>query len=53
MHSVKIELAKLILVGTWITYQATGEELRVNNLVFLIWARLKLLFLRKAGCFPL
>ena len=25
MHSVRIELAKLILVGTRITYQATGE----------------------------
>ena len=24
MHSVRIELAKLILVGTRITYQATG-----------------------------
>ena len=25
MHSVRIELAKLILVGTRITYQATGD----------------------------
>ena len=25
MHSVKIELAKLVLVGTRITYQATGD----------------------------
>ena len=25
MHSVRIELAKLILVGTGITYQATGD----------------------------
>ena len=25
VHSVRIELAKLILVGTRITYQATGE----------------------------
>ena len=27
MHSVRIELAKLILVGTRITYQATGRRL--------------------------
>ena len=25
MHSVRIELAKLVLVGTRITYQATGD----------------------------
>ena len=25
MHSVRIDLAKLILVGTRITYQATGD----------------------------
>ena len=25
VHSVRIQLAKLILVGTRITYQATGE----------------------------
>ena len=25
MHSVRIELAKLILVGTSITHQATGD----------------------------
>ena len=25
MHSVRIELAKMILVGTRITYQATGD----------------------------
>ena len=25
MHSVTIEIAKMILVGTWITYQATGD----------------------------
>ena len=25
VHSVRIELAKLILVGTWKTYQATGD----------------------------
>ena len=26
VHSVRIELAKLILVGTRITYQATGDS---------------------------
>ena len=33
MYSVRIELAKLILVGTRITYQATGDagELRDND----------------------
>ena len=37
MHSVRIELAKLILAGTRITYQATGDadmhtKIRMNNI---------------------
>ena len=30
MHSVRIELAKLILVGTRITYQATGDAIYIS-----------------------
>ena len=30
VHSVRIELAKLILVGTRITYQATGDAACVD-----------------------
>ena len=31
VHSVRIELAKFILVGTRITYQATGDPLSFVN----------------------
>ena len=31
VHSVRIELAKLILVGTRITYQATGDALQQSD----------------------
>ena len=31
LHSVRIELAKLILVGTRITYQATGDAIDTYN----------------------
>ena len=39
MHSVRIELAKLILVGSRITYQATGDAgmQRNNTAVFTNW----------------
>ena len=33
MHSVRIELAKLILVGTRITHQATGDTGMILNQV--------------------
>ena len=33
MHSVRIELAKLILVGTRITYQATGDAIMCMELI--------------------
>ena len=39
VHSVRIELAKLILVGSRITYQATGDAgmQRNNTAVFTNW----------------
>ena len=36
MHSVIIELAKFILVGTRITYQATGDTGHIEYLVLYI-----------------
>ena len=37
MHSVRIALAKLILVvGTRITYQATGDVIRNSRFVYMI-----------------
>ena len=37
MHSVRIELAKMILVGTRITYQATGDAARDTIIVLLVY----------------
>ena len=39
MHSVRIELAKLILAGTRITYQATGDAgfLSKRKMLFVIF----------------
>ena len=42
MHSVRIELAKLILVGTRITYQATGDA----GLVHMCWIIVDLFIVR-------
>ena len=36
VHSVRIELAKLILVGTRITYQATGDAGYIYNMVYIL-----------------
>ena len=58
MHSVRIELAKFILVGTRTTYQATGDAgfgcwksgcRRLNNIVSSVCALLIILLFPRVG----
>ena len=37
MHSVRIELTKMILVGTRITYQATGDAGCICNIYQMVY----------------